>query len=150
MRGSQLVNAHHVYLVGIIPAHAGLTAICRQADHLAEDHPRACGAHFYRGPLHFLQGGSSPRMRGSPLARALKDLQAGIIPAHAGLTNLQQIFRVLFRDHPRACGAHIERNPISPPHEGSSPRMRGSHRPRDLADNQVGIIPAHAGLTKVT
>ena len=31
---------------GIIPAHAGLTAVAELRQHRAGDHPRACGAHL--------------------------------------------------------------------------------------------------------
>ena len=43
-------------------------------------------------------------MRGKPLV-ALKDtFAAGITPAHAGKTIPCHRFRLLSRDHPRACG----------------------------------------------
>ena len=150
MRGSLKGTRHFYDILGIIPAHAGLTRQHVQQREERWDHPRACGAHLstlYPG-MPFV--GSSPRMRGSQQHQRRKDLRRGIIPAHAGLTNLAGSTVSTKRDHPRACGAHIPiaTNPYITP--GSSPRMRGS---RNLAFQQpetVGIIPAHAGLTLVT
>ena len=50
-------------------------------------------------------------------------------------------------DHPRACGAHIEKEKIIMSNLGSSPRMRGSLSDRLSRAEHRGIIPAHAGLT---
>ena len=91
--------------------------------------------------------GSSPRMRGSPVARVAARHEAGIIPAHAGLTST--CLRPMRRrqDHPRACGAHAAPSPASTRETGSSPRMRGSRRVYGVGAILEGIIPAHAGLT---
>ena len=112
------------------------------------DHPRACGAHFW--PSYEKRGtmGSSPRMRGSHDARAFKPRETGIIPAHAGLTILQERRLVCIGDHPRACGAHSPSSAMSASVQGSSPRMRGSLYERDPLPGWKGIIPAHAGLTQ--
>ena len=126
MRGSPVADQHDIIRHGIIPAHAGLTLDVLRRNSKRRDHPRACGAHFYRGPLHFLQGGSSPRMRGSLIEASKHDLKAGIIPAHAGLTAGCQSQFPAPRDHPRACGAHTLRALRNSRNTGSSPRMRGS------------------------
>ena len=73
----------------------------------------------------------------------------GIIPAHAELTHLRLSTSQATRDHPRACGAHnlyCLKCDIS---KGSSPRMRGSPTADRIHMVQLGIIPAHAGLTRV-
>ena len=54
-------------------------------------------------------------------------LTMGIIPAHAGLTAISSGRHELFADHPRACGAHLNRTRDGLGRLGSSPRMRGSH-----------------------
>ena len=51
---------------------------------------------------------------------------AGIIPAHAGLTNYNNHSSSKVRDHPRACGAHARGTVTATTRAGSSPRMRGS------------------------
>ena len=86
-------------------------------------------------------------MRGSQSLRFLLCTRRGIIPAHAGLTQLKQTAESITRDHPRACGAHMsgDYNPLG--EAGSSPRMRGSPQTDGVNGAPVGIIPAHAGLT---
>ena len=150
MRGSLACTISRGFCTGIIPAHAGLTALAASTPDLTRDHPRACGAHKKRPKMTKKMMGSSPRMRGS---RADDDLRAddvGIIPAHAGLTECIQVYLTATRDHPRACGAHSYSNAWSGIRPGSSPRMRGSRHLRRHGQADGGIIPAHAGLTALT
>ena len=91
--------------------------------------------------------GSSPRMRGSPDVSASGSFYAGIIPAHAGLTQDSGAASWASWDHPRACGAHLSRSPATATGQGSSPRMRGSLQKKKRPLLAAGIIPAHAGLT---
>ena len=73
---------------------------------------------------------------------------AGIIPAHAGLTDfLDSLFDSQW-DHPRACGAHDPVIATIAEVLGSSPRMRGSPWRWYFIVIRLGIIPAHAGLTQ--
>ena len=149
MRGSQIIHAVYVVDVGIIPAHAGLTRNGIPPTRSSRDHPRACGAHSRCAARIESWPGSSPRMRGSPLVIKVQELLHGIIPAHAGLTVLHRVWATLWRDHPRACGAHTRFCIVIHPSTGSSPRMRGSLTSRMSFGDAMGIIPAHAGLTIV-
>ncbi len=108
-------------------------------------------------------------MRGSRRAVLLVVMSTGIIPAHAGLTSMsrthgeptwdhpracgahfsRRLGEIVERDHPRACGAHyteINKNRLW---LGSSPRMRGSQITIQNRPCTIGIIPAHAGLTRM-
>ena len=150
MRGSpfrlQLIET----VVGIIPAHAGLTKKLRQSSQRCRDHPRACGAHpfAFSDRLRLRKWwGSSPRMRGSRRGSRAGGRCPGIIPAHAGLTIQESLWHDPVRDHPRACGAHPSVPEGSTSSKGSSPRMRGSHQSAYSCLLSSGIIPAHAGLT---
>ena len=148
MRGSLVLGAAAMAGIGIIPAHAGLTESCSDFGSSIWDHPRACGAHRLFLIPRIGAEGSSPRMRGSLHIRPLILIKMGIIPAHAGLTCYGRRNSHGDGDHPRACGAHRQRWPPRPTQQGSSPRMRGS-RIDDAAEyNELGIIPAHAGLTQ--
>ena len=109
MRGSRTSFAVKSSARGIIPAHAGLTHQRHGEEIWFWDHPRACGAHRASSTSTRSSGGSSPRMRGSLCAVEFSDRVAGIIPAHAGLTNLLKKCGWSGRDHPRACGAHSQR-----------------------------------------
>ena len=149
MRGSrELVNAHHVYL-GIIPAHAGLTQGRCIPVPFRRDHPRACGAHRSASSRTAATAGSSPRMRGSLQLMVVAAVSLGIIPAHAGLTRTSSAGGTTSWDHPRACGAHIRHDREAHPAWGSSPRMRGSPNQNTDDGPRQGIIPAHAGLTRI-
>ena len=86
MRGSPKSSLSLCRMVGIIPAHAGLTTLTGVCDSPGRDHPRACGAHYVTEVVAEDLEGSSPRMRGSRLRRFMVIPVDGIIPAHAGLT----------------------------------------------------------------
>ena len=148
MRGSQLLHSLLYSSSGIIPAHAGLTAVCCFLLFSCRDHPRACGAHC--SPLYTMEHGrgSSPRMRGSHGFCDADVRVMGIIPAHAGLTMTLLCTAIRSRDHPRACGAHLACRRTKTRRVGSSPRMRGSRRLSCWPAWLRGIIPAHAGLTQ--
>ncbi len=92
-------------------------------------------------------GGSSPRLRGTPVRCHSVQLQQGIIPALAGNTRASCTALPWNWDHPRACGEHtgftFKQNNIV----GSSPRLRGTHICADGACEGHGIIPALAGNT---
>ena len=148
MRGSLHQLRYFSQFAGIIPAHAGLTKVKSAIMVGCRDHPRACGAHIKQTYNKSLAMGSSPRMRGSPIFFKSSPLVTGIIPAHAGLTiHIKNIFNSN-RDHPRACGAHKKKRRRKTAKKGSSPRMRGSLLSSILSVQRIGIIPAHAGLTR--
>ncbi len=150
MRGSLTSRMSFGDVMGIIPAHAGLTLLSASLAALKRDHPRACGAHYF-GYISFSPyRGSSPRMRGSRTCGKGILRDAGIIPAHAGLTLGTLNHGANAGDHPRACGAHAASGALSKINGGSSPRMRGSHHQWYPLAAVEGIIPAHAGLTYQT
>ena len=147
MRGSRISFCTSKIVIGIIPAHAGLTLIPKHDRLCPWDHPRACGAHSSLKSRRTNTTGSSPRMRGSLLVGILIPLRIGIIPAHAGLTTVRTLPTRTPRDHPRACGAHNNNMWYEKAVRGSSPRMRGSQLREQCDAVALGIIPAHAGLT---
>ena len=69
-----------------IPAHAGNTDPLRSWHRPAPVHPRACGEHAFTVAAKSSAGGSSPRMRGTPLCGSRHCVCARFIPAHAGNT----------------------------------------------------------------
>ena len=110
----------------IIPAHAGNTCLAPASPRLTRDHPRACGEHKKTMRLITLQEGSSPRMRGTLFPSSSQVVCFGIIPAHAGNTYFSLFWRVFCWDHPRACGEHDSTVSDRDLGRGSSPRMRGT------------------------
>ena len=113
------------------------------------DHPRACGEHFGEVRVRVGAQGSSPRMRGTLPCSWRVGLQSGIIPAHAGNTMPVRGRPKTCQDHPRACGEHLVIALRGGLRQGSSPRMRGTRRNKRHRRGLFGIIPAHAGNTKL-
>ena len=149
MRGTLGLRLGRVPVLGIIPAHAGNTGHRKSTTAWTRDHPRACGEHRTSCLVPDTNQGSSPRMRGTPdLFRALA-VGEGIIPAHAGNTRWWPAARSGPGDHPRACGEHVTASSAGCYSRGSSPRMRGTHSPRLVLTVGQGIIPAHAGNTRL-
>ena len=92
---------------GIIPAYAGNTAVPRNRLKSSRDHPRVCGEHPVQNSTALAKGGSSPRMRGTPVHVRPRARRHGIIPAYAGNTMCATPALPSTRDHPRVCGEHV-------------------------------------------
>ena len=131
----------------IIPAYAGNTRTPTEPATSSRDHPRVCGEHAVREDEIAFRRGSSPRMRGTPVASVTIRSMAGIIPAYAGNTHVWPTRPASDRDHPRVCGEHSALCISSSISWGSSPRMRGTHRRVLSSVPSLGIIPAYAGNT---
>ena len=86
MRGTHVSTYIEDVLFGIIPAYAGNTACSKPSPTSPRDHPRVCGEHPGVVSVTVIPGGSSPRMRGTPLQEPHRPRPAGIIPAYAGNT----------------------------------------------------------------
>ena len=147
MRGTRYPRTTCLYSSGIIPAYAGNTCVVVQALVWAWDHPRVCGEHGLRDSILATSPGSSPRMRGTLVAKATEGMGYGIIPAYAGNTQRSTSKPLPPRDHPRVCGEHHCMTPTSADSWGSSPRMRGTRHPMARFGSNPGIIPAYAGNT---
>ena len=92
--------------------------------------------------------GSSPRMRGKLTKLDSLKRTSGLIPAHAGKT-IEFAANLAFPGaHPRACGENPAAYHGNQRGHGSSPRMRGKHRPGIRRPAQRRLIPAHAGKTQ--
>ena len=125
MRGLRGAGGAGGVMIGITPAHAGLTCLRVLNSEPSRDHPRACGAYIMRSYVRESNMGSPPRMRGLPLIFRFRGRICGITPAHAGLTRYASSASTPSRDHPRACGAYPTRTSKSLRLKGSPPRMRG-------------------------
>ena len=72
-----------------------------------------------------------------------------LIPAHAGKTSLRSRPPRQKRAHPRACGENLSASQLLREGTGSSPRMRGKPPAARRKWVGVGLIPAHAGKTRL-
>ena len=94
-------------------------------------------------------GGSSPHTRGLHPGHAARPEPVGIIPAHAGFT-ARCPCRVWWRgDHPRTRGVYARSDTAAAPDRGSSPHTRGLLAVHVHVAGAGGIIPAHAGFTRL-
>ena len=135
---------------GLIPAHAGKTSANRVLSNEAKAHPRACGENDNLSSNAPSSEGSSPRMRGKPLALRTYETPVGLIPAHAGKTGSRVQVLSQTGAHPRACGENCPAPCQDAGSIGSSPRMRGKHSPKAADHVNHGLIPAHAGKTRLS
>ena len=132
---------------GIIPACAGSTWMIAVPDDRVRDHPRMCGEHLAHMVCVLSDLGSSPHVRGALLQRQWLDIRAGIIPACAGSTHMDNDLNNMGRDHPRMCGEHGTKCWRRRTAQGSSPHVRGARALLTFVAISTGIIPACAGST---
>ena len=145
MRGTPRIVRSDQTDARIIPAHAGNSCFIRARRRVSADHPRACGELNELVTSSDSSYGSSPRMRGTPLARHRSRHRRRIIPAHAGNSAHNRGRYHSAPDHPRACGELSLERSMRNAWAGSSPRMRGTLSPYQTRTADWRIIPAHAG-----
>ena len=108
-------------------------------------HPRVCGELLGAYPEVVESPGSSPRVRGTPDGCAARFPRRRFIPACAGNSVLRRKEMGADWVHPRVCGELC----VSPEpplgRSGSSPRVRGTHRPALGLLQRLRFIPACAG-----
>ena len=110
-------------------------------------HPRGCGEHHRLHCRRECSGGSSPRVRGTPLLCGDDCRPFRFIPAGAGNTVTMVIALGLNAVHPRGCGEHPSSSLVPVAHIGSSPRVRGTRHVRHSYARFERFIPAGAGNT---
>ena len=133
---------------GLIPAHAGKTSSSAKRMRSRRAHPRSRGENCARSSRGHRGSGSSPLTRGKPMGYQDKVTAAGLIPAHAGKTVLDNAEYFTAWAHPRSRGENSQSSSEIRRRVGSSPLTRGK---RDVPRGEVqslGLIPAHAGKTR--
>ena len=135
---------------GLIPAHAGKTALPGGRPCGRRAHPRSRGENPLTAAASAAADGSSPLTRGKRSGWARRGGSDGLIPAHAGKT-LRPWWRLgSLGAHPRSRGENDQRRPSHTRTAGSSPLTRGKRLRRRLQQERDGLIPAHAGKTRST
>ena len=132
---------------GLIPARAGKTRPSGRPSWSAPAHPRACGENCPSRWTPTRLAGSSPRVRGKRGGGVGVADEVGLIPARAGKTSFPFLSAHRPWAHPRACGENGITLVFALVHRGSSPRVRGKRRVRDVPPRSRGLIPARAGKT---
>ena len=147
VRGKRLVERDERLPAGLIPACAGKTGQHSKASQINWAHPRVCGENLATASITRLPAGSSPRVRGKPLAIRTGIPMHGLIPACAGKTKTRMFLTLPAQAHPRVCGENRQRMLRSVATSGSSPRVRGKLRYFPTRTSVRGLIPACAGKT---
>ena len=70
MRGTLSAEIWRTYVIGLIPTYAGNTISGLKEKVSGRAHPHVCGEHLYARLGDGSEMGSSPRMRGTPVAVA--------------------------------------------------------------------------------
>ncbi len=130
LRGTLSRARRHQCQRRFIPAPAGDTIKPQKQLRARPVHPRACGGHCAACGLGANDGGSSPRLRGTPHHLSFIVPRERFIPAPAGDTPAHRELPTADPVHPRACGGHCSIPDAAWPPDGSSPRLRGTPRPR--------------------
>ena len=147
VRGKPAENLVSPLMGRLIPACAGKTMPCRRTTFGSGAHPRVCGENKGTGPASQRALGSSPRVRGKQLAKALEPHAGRLIPACAGKTACKRHCRTRFKAHPRVCGENQPGGLSLSQRPGSSPRVRGKRRASATVAHDSRLIPACAGKT---
>ena len=118
---------------GLIPAHAGKTKAAQQMVVNFQAHPRSRGENENCSVLAVLTPGSSPLTRGKHEPRSPPGCCPGLIPAHAGKTDLALVSIDAREAHPRSRGENAVKALVN--------------QPGSVDATDAGLIPAHAGKT---
>ena len=94
--------------------------------------------------------GSSPLTRGKLACFGRADAFPGLIPAHAGKTELPRSAGSHHRAHPRSCRENRTGVFQDIPEHGSSPLMQGKPNRGVPGHPRARLIPAHAGKTLIS
>ena len=147
-RGKLLPLVGDALALGLIPAHAGKTRARPGPWRRCGAHPRSRGENS-ESPFNEMHlEGSSPLTRGKPRSCERSGQAWGLIPAHAGKTELRSPIKVMRRAHPRSRGENRFHLHSSASRSGSSPLTRGKPAKLQKAHRAQGLIPAHAGKTR--
>ena len=145
LRGSLLPDQGIVQAVRVIPVPAGQPMTLNPSRTWIRGHPRTCGAAVLGMDGSIQMTGSSPYLRGSPRLWWWMVSRQRVIPVPAGQPCPQPLLLSGHTGHPRTCGAATRAWRWRTPTAGSSPYLRGSHRPGHRRRGRVRVIPVPAG-----
>ncbi len=137
-------------LTGLIPAHAGKTALASPRPWRSWAHPRSRGENAREDAGIPWFKGSSPLTRGKLVDAVTTAVENGLIPAHAGKTPHTVFDACLHTAHPRSRGENSWPAYAMPMMLGSSPLTRGKLEGECHRVCEVRLIPAHAGKTSTS
>ena len=146
-RGKRASHPHCTRRPGLIPAHAGKTLDSANPHFRTRAHPRSRGENAVMNHPAAAALGSSPLTRGKHLVVNQAVPRRGLIPAHAGKTQIASTSGRSPGAHPRSRGENLGVARVGRGGLGSSPLTRGKHADDGAPVDSHGLIPAHAGKT---
>ena len=149
-RGKRSFASCSDFIVRLIPACAGKTAVDNGTRGNAWAHPRMRGENSAFSQHRRTQLGSSPHARGKPCNFVFSQLTAGLIPACAGKTLHGCKPFCPTQAHPRMRGENGRWSDAAIGALGSSPHARGKLSWIAWRPHRIGLIPACAGKTRPT
>ena len=149
-RGKPCQDRRDRQRLGLIPAHAGKTALTTSSGPSCRAHPRSRGENRYTATYQVTAKGSSPLTRGKRARNRVGQLVPGLIPRLAGKTERPILIAATLPAHPRSRGENTTPRTLTPVESGSSPLTRGKPRRADRPRSWRRLIPAHAGKTRPT
>ena len=149
-RGKPAAWLRMLYLLGLIPAHAGKTHSFAVLHDARAAHPRSRGENKAETGDGSENWGSSPLTRGKPSISMPASVSVRLIPAHAGKTRCKSSKPTSATAHPRSRGENVVTACLPAFARGSSPLTRGKLAVFGVPFSRVGLIPAHAGKTTST
>ena len=126
-RGTHVLGQFAVGVKRFIPACAGNAYQIRFPGRRVAVHPRMCGERLACSKVDRYLAGSSPHVRGTPIAPRAQWRKARFIPACAGNARWTCPAAPWSAVHPRMCGERPEGHEILKHGIGSSPHVRGTH-----------------------
>ena len=147
-RGKRLSGSDDRLDLGLIPAHAGKTMQRGRTSTSARAHPRSRGENWCSACRSSRTWGSSPLTRGKRVYAVRGPLGEGLIPAHAGKTEVADVHGEGAWAHPRSRGENSRPRRLWRSWVGSSPLTRGKPVLDARFGGKLGLIPAHAGKTR--
>ena len=145
VRGTEQTRPALPGCLRFIPARAGNRARFKAVRPQDAVHPRACGEQMLLAMQTKLQGGSSPRVRGTDTIVSAICVPRRFIPARAGNSCHKRDQCSALAVHPRACGEQIGGVLGTIGSSGSSPRVRGTVAVAVSRVQSQRFIPARAG-----
>ena len=149
VRGTLLKRQPRPHPVRFIPACAGNAAWVQCSPSGTSVHPRMCGERVELADTEPVKVGSSPHVRGTPLAANRQAGSIRFIPACAGNARWRHSLASRPSVHPRMRGERAAPCPCRSSRAGSSPHARGTHGRVLVSDPQRRFIPACAGNAEI-
>ena len=149
VRGTPVQRGDKREVRRFIPACAGNSTSNDQTPTPRAVHPRVCGELINAAHADTLNGGSSPRVRGTPSPREPCPRASRFIPACAGNSPDPREWAFASPVHPRVCGELLRSSAVFARLSGSSPRVRGTRAVVGFRARRRRFIPACAGNSQL-